>query len=331
MKTKALYGFSPQLAPFRHKTPPEQVALLQSWGVNAIFGGYEEAAFVSAAHRAGMRIYAELACFVGEAWWERAPASRPITETGQPLQQLKWYCGVNPSTPEVRQAQLSAFEALLRDYNLDGVWLDFIRWPCLWEGADPARPRTSFDAATLAQFQRDTGLELPYDNPVSLLLKRYESAWTAWRCEQITTWVAEAKATLKRIKPQATLGLFSIPWRLADFDGAILNIIGQDFQALSEHVDVFSPMVYHAMCGRPPAWIGEVVEEVHALSQKPVWPIIQSVDKPRQLSAEEYGQALDVGLTHPDSGGVLVFTLEGALQPEKLAITQAKLRNRPRR
>ena len=325
MKTKALYGFSPQLAPFHQKRAQEQVALLRSWGVNAVFGGYEEPAFVEAIHQAGMRIYAELACFVGAKWWERVPASRPITESGQPLQKLKWYCGVNPSNPEVRQAQMNALETLLTDYDLDGVWLDFIRWPCLWEDGEPAsRLRTSFDAATLAQFQRDTGLELQQENPGSLLLNRYQSAWTTWRCDQITTWVAEAKATLKQIKPQTTLGLFSVPWRLADFEGAILKTIGQDLRVLGEHVDVFSPMVYHAICDRPPAWIGDVIEEVQTLSQKPVWPIIQSVDKPRLLSIEEYGQALEVGLTHPASSGVLVFTLEGALDQEKLAVTQAK-------
>jgi hypothetical protein len=83
-------------------------------------------------------------------------------------------------------------------------------------------------------------------------------------------------------------------------------------------------MVYHSLCGMPVAWIGEVIDEVHRLSHKPVWPIIQSVDEPTPLSAEEYGQALEAALQHPSSDGVLVFTLKGALQPDKLALTQAK-------
>jgi len=70
-------------------------------------------------------------------------------------------------------------------------------------------------------------------------------------------------------------------------------------------------MVYHWMCGYPPAWIGEVVQEVHELSGKPVWPIIQSVDDPALLAPEEYGACPDVALGHPASGGV-VFTMGGA-------------------
>jgi hypothetical protein len=326
-KVKALYGFSPDLPPFVGKTPLEQVALLQSWGTTAVFGGYQNPDFIQAVHAAGMKIYAEFTCFLGADWWEKVPASRPIIHTGQPLEHEGWYYGVNPATSQVRQARLEALEKLLNDYALDGVWLDFIRWPCRWEGRQPYQPQTSFDPETLAKFSQDAGLELPQDDPVAaaqLILSGYEPAWTAWRCEQITAWVAQAKAMLERMRPQAVLGLFGIPWRLTDHDGAILKIIGQDYQALAHYVDIFSPMVYHLMCDQSPDWIGAVTAEIQLLTGKPVWPIIQSVDKPRLLSAEEYGQALEVALHHPASGGVLVFTLEGALVEAKLAMTKAR-------
>ena len=327
MKTKALYGFSPELAPFKKQTPAEQVALLQSWGNTAIFGGYEDPGFVAAAHAAGMRVYAEISLFVHEKWWKESPASRPITHDGQPLEPEEWYYGVNPSTPTVRHRLLEQLESLLTKHALDGVWLDFIRWPCHWESPAPVLPRTSYDALTLNRFREDTGLDIPTDDParaVQMLLSRYETEWTAWRCDQITFWVAEARAVLKRVRPDAVLGLFGVPWRLSDFEGAILNVIGQDYGALGRYVDVFSPMVYHVMCGRTVAWIGQVTGEISALSGKPVWPIIQSVDEPAPLSADEYGAALDVALQHPASDGVLVFTLKGALAKAKLAVTRAR-------
>jgi len=120
------------------------------------------------------------------------------------------------------------------------------------------------------------------------------------------------------------MGLFGVPWRLADHDGAILRIVGQDYRALGEHVDVLSPMAYHLMCGQEPAWIGQVVAEVHAQSGRPVWPIIQSIDMPTVLSAQEYDRALEVALCSPASDGVLVFTMQGALDPGKLARTVAR-------
>ena len=85
-------------------------------------------------------------------------------------------------------------------------------------------------------------------------------------------------------------------------------------------------MVYHKRCGYEPGWIAEVVEEVHALTGKPVWPIIQSVDQPTPLSAEEYGEALDVALSCTAAEGILVFHMQGALDPAKLSVTTDRFR-----
>lgn len=328
-KTKALYGFSPDLPPFSGKTPQEQAALLQAWGNTAIFGGYQTSGFVDACHQVGLKVYAEFPCFMGEGWWQKEPASRPMTAEGQLLEPEGWYYGVNPAIPSVRQAQWEAFEKLLWEYELDGVWLDFIRWPCRWEGANPRRPLTSFDPITLALFSQETGLNLPLENTAaaaSLILEQYEEAWVTWRCEQITTWVAEAKAIVERVRPGVILGLFGVPWRLEDYNGAILKIIGQDYQALGQYVDVFSPMVYHRLCHQPLAWIEAVTAEVSHLSGKPVWPIIQSIDEPDPLPAEEYAQALDLVLQSSRASGILVFNLKAALAENKLTVTQAKFR-----
>ena len=66
-------------------------------------------------------------------------------------------------TPYYEVSKLSEEEAwdVYHAHALDGVWLDFIRWPCHWEVPEPALPRTSFDAATVARFARDAGIDLP--------------------------------------------------------------------------------------------------------------------------------------------------------------------------
>jgi hypothetical protein len=327
MKTKSLYGFSPDLPPFAGKAADEQVALLQSWGNTVVFGVYKDPAFVDAVHRAGMRIYAEYGCFVGERWWKDVPASRPVTDEGALLEADGWYYGVNPSVPQVRQERLEGLERLLTNYDIDGVWLDFIRWPCHWEVPQPYLPRTSFDAGTRARFAHDTGIDVSGDDTVAAaqeILQQHGEAWTDWRCAQVTSWVAAAKALIQRVRPGVTLGLFGVPWRRSDRDGAIRTIVGQDYCALGAcGIDVFSPMVYHRMCGYGPDWIGEVVQEIHDLGGRPVWPIVQSVDEPEVLPAQEYAQALETALQHPASDGVLVFTIKGALAEDKLEVTRA--------
>jgi len=324
-KVKALYGFSPDLESFAGKSCMEQAELLASWGCNAIFGGYQNPDFVDAVHNVGMEIYAEFGCFVGASWWDNIPSSRPVTDDGQLLEIETSYAGVNPASPEVRAALLKKLEDLLIAHDIDGVWLDYIRWPCHWEVPIPHLPRTSFDPATLARFSEDTGVRLPESGTSSIagfLLDNHSDAWSRWRCDQITSWVAAARQMLNRTRPGALLGLFGVPWRLSDLGGAILKIVGQDYGALAEYIDVFSPMVYHAMCSQSIEWIGAITAEVHRLSGKPVWPIVQSIDEPRSVSAEEYGRVVDVALKHPDSSGVLVFTLAGALDAGKLAVTR---------
>ena len=326
MKNRSLYGFRPTLSPFEGQSPDKQAALLRAWGNSAVFGGYQDPAFVDAAHRARMAVYAEYGCFTGKRWWDEIPESRPITASGAPLEPDGWYCGVNPSQPAVRDALLRGLEALVSEHAIDGVWLDFIRWPCHWEVHEPVLPATSFDRATVQRFTRDTGIGLPDRDAASAaqaIAETCAAQWSQWRCDQITSWVAAARETVDRVRPGVLLGLFGVPWRPSDRGDAIRHVIGQDYAALGTYVDVFSPMVYHRMCGYPPAWIGEVTAHIHRATGKPVWPIIQSVDEPDPLSAQEYGAALETALTHPDSAGALVFTLEGALAPDKLAVTRS--------
>ncbi|MCB0064842.1 MAG: hypothetical protein KDE19_22110 [Caldilineaceae bacterium] len=320
---KALYGFSPTLAPFADKSVPEQVALLKSWGATAIFGGYTNPDFVDEIHAQGLKIYAEFGCFQGKEWWETIPDSRPTLADGTLLEPIEWYHGVNPSIPTVREELLEQLTPLLRDHALDGVWLDFIRWPCRWESPSPKLLQTSFDAATLARFAADAAIDpalVTQWAAAASTFSDYTNRWVEWRIAQITAWVAAARAVVDSVRPTATLGLFAIPWRQTDFDGAIRTVIGQDFAALATYVDVFSPMTYHRMCGQPVAWIGEVASEIATLTQKPVCPVIQAVDQPTPLPNDDYQAALATAVAAAD--GAIVFTLAGVVEGERIGTTQ---------
>ena len=102
-----------------------------------------------------------------------------------------------------------------------------------------------------------------------------------------------------------------------DFDGAIRYIIGQEYGALAAHVDCFSPMVYHTLCGRDVPWIAEITASIGKETGKPVWPIVQAMDDPATLSPQELRQAVQTALTATGSEGVIIFNLN-ALNPEKL-------------
>ena len=314
---RALYGYNAEL--FIGHSAAEQAAMLRSWGVTAIFGGYEDIALVAALHAEGLKVYAEFNCFAHKTYWEQVPDSRPITAGGTPLEPEGWYHGTNPANPALRQHRHDALADLLRSYPVDGVWLDFIRWPCHWESLQPNRPQTSFDAPTITQFCRDMGITVPDTNPAHVILSEHKSAWTDWKCQQITTWVATARELVQRLRPSTTLGLFGVPWQATDFDDAIRSIIGQNFAALAAHIDVFSPMTYHLMCSRPATWITDVARTLQTQTGKPVCPIIQSVDEPAPLPSDDYGAAL---AATAEADGVIVFTLKGVIENDaKMART----------
>lgn len=319
---KAFYGFDEKLPPFADKSVQQQAALLQAWGATAIFGGYENPAFVDAIHEHGMQVYAEFGCFQGKRWWEEVPESRPTLADGTLLDPIEWYHGVNPSVPAVRERLLEELATLLERHELDGVWLDFIRWPCRWESTTPRLLQTSFDETTLHRFATDCGLEYTQlqtwrDEPNTQ--HDYANKWYHWRINQITSWVAQARTLVDTIRPTATLGLFAIPWRQQDFGGAIQTVIGQDFVALAPYIDIFSPMTYHLMCGQPVSWIGAVAEELTGLTGKQVGPIIQSVDHPMALSNDEYAEALASAVD--GANAVIIFTLTGVIEGDRVDVT----------
>lgn len=258
----------------------------------------------------GIQVFAEISLFVGQALWEKYPASRPVSRDGRPMDPINWYFGVCPNNPDVRVEKLAQVETILDGKEIDGLWLDFIRYPCHWE-AVRGTPITEycFCPHCLAKFEAEVG-----GAPEG-------EAWTAWKCVQIAAFVGEIRDRIKvsgRIEASGRavqLGLCAVPWSLADYDGAIRSVIGQDFAALARHVDVFGVMAYHKLIERPVDWIGAIVREMAHLTGKTVLPLVQTMDEPELLSDVEFERSLRVGMQEP-AAGVIVFHYEDLLQDE---------------
>jgi len=121
---------------------------------------------------------------------------------------------------------------------------------------------------------------------------------------------------VEEARPQAILGMFSIPWGPEDFDNAIQRVIAQDFARLARDIDVFSPMLYHTMCGRPVEWIGEHTLYLTQVTSRPVIPIVQAVDQPVPMPRGEFRRALLEGLAEP-SAGVMMYRLQDLVEAEE--------------
>jgi len=254
--------------------------------------------------RKGVKVYAEVSLFVGEEVWGKYPDARPIDRYGQPMEAIGWYHGVCPNHPKVREEKFNIIESVIETCGVDGLWLDFIRYPCRWE-----KVRTSqiteycFCPNCLEKFENDVG-GVPDGE-----------RWIAWKCKQITEFVSEVRKRIEMSKKPILLGMFAVPWIDDTYRGAIRSIICQDFRALSVFVDVFGVMAYHKLTEKSISWIGYIVQKLDRMTEKSIVPLVQSMDEPEIISKDEFERSINIAVEQP-SDGVIVFNFEDLLLNE---------------
>jgi hypothetical protein len=296
-------------------------------GVNSIMtesDDYDGAA-VEAAHKAGLRFYAGIACFSDHASNFRRLAERaelwPILESGERRPQMEWYIGISPTDRRHRQEILANIASIATTYPIDGLFLDFARWPLHWEiEMRPGRPRpldSSFDAATLAKFEEETGrlsqtgLESVASRATWIRERRFRE-WVDFKCKVVSDFVGEARSVLKEAKPDAELGIYLVP----DVNGLTEPLTGQRVSELARLVDWAAPMVYHNILLQPPNWVGAALTVVAREAGRKTLPVVQ-VDSNRDpalaadwgppMSDADFSAALSEVARQPQIGGLIVF------------------------
>jgi uncharacterized lipoprotein YddW (UPF0748 family) len=267
---KVVYGLTSDLAQYAGCSPVDIGKQLRDDGNDGVFLKNPTQEWITALQQAGLKVYASQPVFLASAaLWRQYPGSRPLTASAAPAAVEGWYHPALPTSASFRALRLQQFTQLVTTLPLDGVWLDFIRWPARWERPSPQLYHSSFDPGTLQQFQQDTHITLPVtvqetQQAAQWILNHAAPAWFAWRCRQITAIVAEARKILSRNNPSALLGIFTVPWiphhTPDDIKNAQVQIVGQDVDHLSKIADIISPMVYHRLTGHRLTWVKEVVD-----------------------------------------------------------------------
>jgi len=312
--TIGAYPTFPPAGPLKGKSAEEQAAILHAMGINLAGGKFTDAAIPTALRKAGIRTYGLVVLFQGEQHWKSHPESRPVTAAGLPLPKDRWYAGVCPNQDWLRQEKLQEIESMLASGWYDVINLDFIRYPVHWEVPEPKIHDTCYCPVCLRKFSADTGITLPNSgNPAAWIAVHHDARWRRWRADQITAFCLDVKRLRDRIRPQTLLTLAAVPWQPSDYNNAIYRIIGQDFQALAGAIDVFQPMSYHVLNGRPVAWVGVVNRYLARETGKPVWPFV-IFDPDRPLNTAGWTQLLGEALTGGASG-LLAFPFPKMTSP----------------
>ena len=278
------------------------IASLRESGVTAIMtesDSYEHFV-VDLAHQAGLRFYAGVACFSDHAsnfrWIKEHEESWPILETGGPRQQMEWYIGMPPTDRRRQEDVLAEVARIARTYSIDGLFLDFVRWPLHWEiELRPGRPRpldSSFDAATLLKFKEATGslpdgLDTVSARATWIRENRFR-AWVDFKCKIVTDFVRMAREALKDARSDAELGIYVVP----DVNGLAEPLTGQRVRDLEPLVDWVAPMLYHNILLQPPSWIGTALADVIQAAGGKTLPVVQADSNRDPFVAADWGPSM---------------------------------------
>jgi len=188
-------------------------------------------ACLPAARRHGIQVHAWVICWNLEG----APASlldqcrrEKRLQVSSGGESLNWLC---PSDPRNRVFQRNAVLELAGRYAVDGIHLDYMRYPS---------KDACYCSGCRQRFQQAAGLTLRRW-PLDAQTGPAAEAFRRWRGDQITGWLAEVRREMKRQAPDMKLSAAVYP----GFPGC-RDSIGQDWGewARRDLVDLLCPMSY---------------------------------------------------------------------------------------
>ncbi|AFZ60214.1 family 10 glycosylhydrolase [Anabaena sp. PCC 7938] len=223
---------------------PEQNPLIKDWDPLAVA--------VKLAHARGMELH---------AWvWTFAAGNRPHNEIinvnpdypgpvlaanpnwanydqrGQMIPSGQTKPFLDPANPEVRQYLLKLYEEILTRYQVDGLHLDYIRYPF----QDPFVGRIyGYGKAAREQFQQQTGVD-----PINIAPTQRDlwQKWTVFRTEQVDSFVAEVSQMLRKKRANLILSVAVFP--LPEYER--VQKIQQRWEVWARRgdIDLVVPMTY---------------------------------------------------------------------------------------
>ena len=233
-----------------------------------------------------------------------------------------WWC---PSSEGYLDHYLTRWE-MLADLEVDGLHLDFIRYPDIWDYEDglaierPEIPEYSFCYCPRCRtkFKNEAGVD-PMDVPLDPGNELYQR-WCRWRMDVIT-------ATVKTIREETDIRL-KLSAAVFPTPDIARTVVLQDWPSFADQLDFICTMIYTPkQWGRPITWIKDATEEGLAEMKGKCayyagfgYPIRQQTPDDLQtgiLSAAEGG-----------ADGVVIFSYPGPTPEQMEAIRKTSAESR---
>ncbi|MGA2864792.1 MAG: family 10 glycosylhydrolase [Verrucomicrobiota bacterium] len=200
----------------------------------------------------------------------------------------RWLC---PSHPENQKLELDSLIELARNYDVDGLHFDYIRYP----DADHC-----FCAGCKARFERSLGATAQ-DWPKDVLAGGpFRRQWLDWRRANITAVVKAVSQQARAIRPKIKLSAAVFPNWPVDRDG-----VGQDWRLWCEkgYVDFVCPMDYTPSSR---SFENMVARQVQWAGRTPCYPGIGVSASSSHFGVDRLIEQINVTRRH-GTGGFVIF------------------------
>lgn len=174
-------------------------------------------AIIAEAHAAGLEVHAWVN--INTMWNSATPHSSPehvfnkhgLNATGSDRWLNKRYDGserignnayMDPANPAANNYTVAAIQSILREYDVDGINLDYVRYPDF--NSTTSTSDWGYSETSIARFQAATGRT---DIPVPA-----DAQWRDWRRMQMTNLVRKIYLGMWEVDPQARLSMDGITY-----------------------------------------------------------------------------------------------------------------------
>jgi uncharacterized lipoprotein YddW (UPF0748 family) len=220
-----------------------------------------------ALHEAGMSVRASVAVFAdayaADRWPDAVAVGNDTVSAQRPGWAEDWYYHLCPVQDRQRDRTLAFIDELARRYPLDGVDLDFIRFP--WKPARDQTPARDFCYCPTCQkrFTASTGAEVAQLHDPAVC-----GSWESWRTGAITSMVESVRDITA--SHDISLSCFLAFWGSDGLGSAELPKararFGQDHAALGSICDEVAPMLYHRFTDEPTCHISRSIRWVRDIT-----------------------------------------------------------------
>jgi len=243
-----------------------------------------------ALHQAGIKVHAWLPVLLNPAVAQLHPEWAMVADNTSIS--TEW---LSPFNPEVKFLINKTIETLLTKYELDGIHLDYIRYPGL--GFDYS------ESAVDSFIAEQTGTKI---EKADLLSKHY-MAWVNWRSHGITQLVKSIDGTIDLFSNQK-IELSAALIANAAIEYRSQEKFGQNYSDLAHYLDLVIPMAYFKGERRPVEWISQVISSArYKIGNTQLLVGLAAYQQPNEWKITNKEFASTVKLAEKGSEGIVFY------------------------